>query len=483
MRETKIYSTRKNRAAAFFFVILSILLIFLIYAAVGNDKEVSDKVFSQQLPVIVIDTNGQIMDDTPLYSEEMVQGNSVLLQENTKRYKASFNLYNSDPFKAAHALDSSIETDIIMNARGQSSLAYPKKQYTVRFVDDNEFENPQQVLNMPKHDKWILNGMYSDKSFMRNYLAYKMGRQTMDYSPRTRYVEVYLKTGENQSQDEQYQGIYLLTEKIERDKDRVNITKNDKKYQDVSFIMARDKIKKGDVTLQSDWNKIESESTIIKEDLKKMRTILTVSYPSKNNLGDAEKQSILNTINDFEYALQSDNFRDKREGYQKHIDIDSFIKYSMINEITKNIDGGEVSTYFYKDVGGKIVAGPLWDFDMSLGNTYDTEVNKSSGFLMLNRIWYERFFQDEFFAHRYKNIYKNYRRTIWSDANINLMIDEAVLEIEPTIKRNNEKWFPKDSVDDYFDEVESLRSFLLNRLNWMDENIESIKRITEGVTE
>lgn len=480
MRETRLYSSRKQKTTVFLFLMLGAFLVFIVFIALDKEEnENSSAVFTGQLPVVVIDTQGQAMDDRPIYSESIVEGNSVLLQENTKRYKASFNLYNSDPFQAAHLLDSSLETDIIINARGQSSLAYPKKQYTLRFIDDNEFENPQEVLNMPKHDKWILNGMYSDKSLMRNQLAYKMGQQTMDYSPRTRYVEVYLKTDADQSKEEQYQGIYLFTEKIERHPHRVNISKNDGKYQDSSFIMARDKIKKGDVTLETDWNKVESESTIIKNDVKKMRTILSVSYPNKNNITEEDKRNLLKTVNDFEYALQSENFQDRKEGYGAHVDVESFVKYAMINEITKNIDGGEVSTYFHKDVGGKIVAGPIWDFDMSLGNTYDEDANKPIGFLMLNRIWFERFFQDEAFTNQYKSIYTNYRRSIWSDKNVNLMIDESILELQPAIQRNNDKWFPGDTVEDYLDQVESLRSFLLKRLSWMDKNIDAIKRIRE----
>lgn len=155
----------------------------------------------------------------------------------------------------------------------------------------------------------------------------------------------------------------------------------------------------------------------------------------------------------------------------------------MVNEITKNIDGGEVSSFFYKDIGQKIKAGPLWDFDMSLGNTNIEAIDDPTGFLMLETIWYERFFQDEYFVEKYKSIYKRYRNTIWNDENINLLIDEAVLEMGPAIERNNEKWYPKDTMEDYVEEVEKLRSFLITRLNWIDDNLNLLKRITENVVE
>lgn len=483
MRETKFFSNEKKHMNAFFFIVLGAVFLFFIFLALDFEEEDSQGVFSEQLPVIVIDTKGQEIDEMPGEQEEFVNDNLVTLQENSKRYKASLSLYNSDPNLASFKLDSEFDTDIVINTRGQSSLSYPKKQYTVRFVDENGYKNPKQVLNMPKHDKWVLNGMYSDKSLMRNQLAYKLGEQSMEYSPKTRYVEVYLKTNEISSKEEQYQGIYLLTEKIDRSPNRVNIQENEAKYNDTSFIMARDKIKAGDVVLQSDWNKLEEEYSIIPKDTLKLRTVFTVTYPNKDNITDQDKENIVQSLNDFEYALRSDNFRDKRSGYQEFVDIDSFIKFAMINEITKNIDGGEVSTYFYKDIGRKIKAGPIWDFDMSLGNTNIKDVDNPSGFLMLDRIWYDRFFQDEFFANQYKRIYRSYRKSIWSDENINLLINQSFLELEPAIQRNNDKWFKDESIDDYVHEVEALREFLITRLQWMDENIDLVKRVTQGVTE
>ena len=252
MRETKLVSKEKKHISAFFFLILGGVFLLFIFLALDFEEKESQVIFNNQLPVIVIDTNGQAIDEMPLKEEELINGNLIELQKNSKRYKASLSLYNSDPNLASYKLDSVIDTDIIINTRGQSSLNYPKKQYTVRFVDENGYKNPKHVLGMPKHDKWVLNGMYSDKSLMRNHLAYKLGEQSMDYSPKTRYVEVYLKTSENISKEEEYQGIYLLTEKIDRSANRVNIQENDKKYHDTTDIMARDKKKAGDVVLQSD---------------------------------------------------------------------------------------------------------------------------------------------------------------------------------------------------------------------------------------
>lgn len=484
MKRTEFYGKKSPRPRIFFLGLVLVILSALVVLALRLDDEEDEWTYDMGLPIILIDTGGETLDPNVEMEETMVNGEPMMLYGNSERYKASLKLYYRDPYDFGDkGVRPEMETDVVMNVRGQSSLTYPKKQYTLRFVDEMGFENPKEVLKMPKHDKWVLNGMYSDKSLLRNYLAYKMGRQTMEYSPDTRFVEVYIKKGEELSREDDYMGIFLLTEKIERGVNRVPIGKNNSAYGDTSFIMARDKIKAGDTVINSKWNSLEEDYVIIPKDRVKLRTLYTVSYPSGKNITEEDEASMLRTIDDFEYALRSSNFRDRDEGYRAHIDLDSFVKFAMINEITKNIDGGEVSSYFYKDLGSKIKAGPLWDFDMSMGNTYVEEVNEPEGFLIIDTIWFNRLFQDQFFVNRYKNIYRKYRSSIWNDNNINAMIDGALIELSPAISRNNEKWFPEDAMEDYIREVEELRGFLLERLHWMDENINLIKRITDNVVE
>lgn len=278
--------------------------------------------FYENLPVIVIDSFGEDLEPNSQLKETKVNNRSMMLYTNSDRYDGNLKLYYTDPYKYGNSeAKPALDTDIIINARGQSSLEYPKKQYTVRFVDEDGYENPQELLEMPKHDKWVLNGMYSDKTMMRNYLAYKMGKQVMEYAPATRFVEVYLRTSEGRTAEEDYAGIYLLTEKIERDSNRVKIDKNNKSFNDTSFIMSRDKIKAGDLVIQSDWNTLEEEYIIIPKDTIRMRTVFTVDYPSNDNITEEDRKNMERSINNFEYALRSSNFKDKKEGYGKYMNL------------------------------------------------------------------------------------------------------------------------------------------------------------------
>ncbi|WP_062532738.1 CotH kinase family protein [Jeotgalibaca dankookensis] len=493
---------RKKRKTSYFLFLglISTLLVFILFVSLTPplneadepgkripDSNVSTEIKENNLPIIVIDTKGQTIEAN--LEKEKVEINGLVreLRKATEKYEANMKLYEpnaSGYTEIGENAKPSVETNITLNIRGQSSLTYDKKQYTIRLVDEDNEKNPQTLLGMKKHDKWVLNGMYSDKSLIRNYLAYKIGRDTMEYSPDTRFVEVYFKDGTSESPSENtYMGVYLLTEKIERGKNRVAIDKNSTDYKDISFIISRDKIKLGDTILKSDWNKIEEDYVIDGHNNVRARTVFTTTYPSKNTITQTDQESIVNYLNLFEYSLRSTGFDDVRGGYRDYIDTTSFINFAMINEVMKNIDGGEVSTYFHKDIGGLMKAGPIWDFDQSAGNTPLEEVNEPTGFRMTNVIWFERLFQDPAFVKQYQRMYRHYRNTIWTNKNFDDLIDEAVLELGPSIDRNREKWYPEDSAKDYQNEIEAMKLFFKERLSWIDQNIHLVSRIKENAVE
>ena len=410
--------------------------------------------------------------------------------EKTSKYSnVNFKLYEPDDYgytSICGSVEPTLQTNIIINTRGQSSLSSPKKQYTVAFKDEDGIENPLEILGMPKHDKWVLNGSYEDKSLIRNYLAYKMAGEVMEYAPRTRYVEVYLnQTGDKEiSFESHYIGVYLLTEKIERGINRVDIDRNQDKYKDISFIIARDKIKLGDSVLGTKWGNLEDDLIVDEYGRIRPRTVITTSYPGPLILTKKHENDILEFLNEFEYTLRSSDFNDIKTGYRKFIDVDSFVNFAMINDIFKNIDGGDVSTYFYKDIGGLMKAGPVWDFDLTLGNTSVSQVNEPTGFSMVNTIWFERLFQDKYFADRYSKIlYPYYRSKKWKTIKIHNMIDDAVKELGPASIRNANRWYKNYSEAEYKQEIIEIKDFLEKRLRWMDENVHIVKRLIENAIE
>ncbi|MDL2236520.1 CotH kinase family protein [Christensenellaceae bacterium OttesenSCG-928-K19] len=444
------------------------------------------------LPIVVIDTEGQDISTPPPYATIQNGEMALRVREKSEKFRVNLSIYEQDGYGytcTCGVAQPTLTQSVLISLRGQSSLRMPKNQYTLNFVDEDGVEQPQSVLGMPSHDQWVLNGSYVDKSLVRNALAFDMAEQTMDYAPGYEYCEVLLNSsGGEFSFDRDYYGVYLMVEKIERGANRVDIDRSDPRVNDISFIIARDKVKVGDNILYTDWSALEDDFVII-GDTVRQRTVIVCSYPGSATLTEEYAERITGFLNDFEYALESAEFKDINDGYRGYIDVDSFIELAMINELFKNIDGGEISTYFYKDQGGKMNAGPLWDFDLTLGNTDTEEVNEPTGFRIINTIWFERLFQDPYFAKRYQSIYRFLRAGEWQTDELTQRVDGLVDELGPAIDRNLERWYTPEAIQqanvrtdaisrtEYDAEIEEIKLFLTERLDWMDDNLQIVQRI------
>lgn len=424
------------------------------------------------LPVVVIDTKGQNI--------EFIDKDE--LKKKTPRYEVELSLYDVNSEGRACIDDSSkpvVKEKVQIGVRGQSSLTKPKKQFSLKFLDEIGEEKDVSILDMPADDEWVLNGMSSDSSLIRNYLAYHVSGEIMNFAPDIRFVEVYIL--DNSSSDinnASYRGVYMFMEKISRSTDRVDITKADERYADTSFIIARDKIKEGDQVLGSLWGNVLPEYITDVNGITRKRSTLTYVYPGKNKITKKQQKIIDDYINNFELSLYSRDFTDEKKGYRKYIDVLSFVDFAIINEFFKNVDGGDVSTYFYKDIGGRLHAGPVWDFDLTLGLPKDSVFSNAEGFRMFNTIWFEQLFRDPYFVDMYITRYKFLRKNILSEKHLFKLIDDAVEELGNAIQRNNNKW--KNTLSqqiDYDTEIRQIKDYITKRANWIDHNTAILYRM------
>ncbi|UCF04984.1 MAG: CotH kinase family protein, partial [bacterium] len=240
--------------------------------------------------------------------------------------------------------------------RGSSSSGFPKKMYALELWDQRGNDTDASLLGLPAESDWVLYAPYSDKSLMRNALAYGWSNDIDEYAPRTRFVEMYLKTGTGALTSGDYVGVYLLVEKIKRDEDRVDIKKllpsQDSEPEITGgYIMKIDRPDPGDVGFTTNRGK----------DIRYVE-------PKEVEITGPQRTWLKNYMDEFETALFGANWRDPDDGYARFIDVDSWVGHILITELCKNIDGYNLSTFFHKDRGGKIVMGPVWDFNLSLGN-------------------------------------------------------------------------------------------------------------------
>ena len=403
------------------------------------------------LPIFIINTNGEtIMDDTRVVADMSVvyngEGNINTTTETPNHYVGKI----------------SIET------RGESSQQFPKKSYGLETQDALGNNLNVSLVDLPEENDWILYAPYSDKTMLRNALTYKIGNDLGHYASRTRFVEVILNY--------EYQGVYVLMEKIKRDKNRVDMATL--KPEDVSgdevtggYIIRRDKI---DATDYPAWRTDNSPWG------------LKFQYfdPKGDELVEEQRQYIRTFINHVEVSLAEETFKDEEIGYRKYIDVPSAIDFMLVNEIAKNVDAYTFSNYMYKDKesrGGKLHMGPLWDFNYAYGNVnYYENSQIAPGWIWTDRMyWYQRMVQDPYFASTMKCRWLSLRQTTLSNEYFSDTIDEMVETLGDAQVRNFERWpilgvwiTPNQYVGaTYADEVNWLKQWLFERLAWMDANM------------
>lgn len=329
------------------------------------------------------------------------------------------------------------ESPMRIKGRGNSTWTLPKKPYKMKF------DSKTSLLNEPSDKEWVLLANYTDKTAIRNEIAFYMGEMSkLDYTPRTHYVEVMLNGV--------YNGTYQLCEQLKISKDRVNVG-------DDGYLLEVDaKAALDDITFN----------------------VSHISYPINIKDPDVEvgseaynyvSQYLQNTVD----ALFSDNFADETDGYAKYIDTESFVDWYLINEIAKNGDSFfYTSCYMNLTRDGKLKMGPLWDFDIAFGNVNYGDCGDPEGLIYNWAELYTRLFQDPNFVAKVKERFKFFyskREDIYNEINAN-----ATYLKYSTIENNNKwhtlytsTWPNKEIWGSYENEVQSLKQWLEKRFQWL----------------
>jgi hypothetical protein len=418
------------------------------------DPDIRD--FSSNLPIAVVDTFGERVGQTT--------------EDQTLIYAAFID--NNDRGRARIAGLPDLITRAGLNVRGKSSAGFAKKQYHLETLDEYNLDRDVSILGFPAESDWVLSAPYSDKSLMRNYLTYNWSNDIGRYAVRTKFMEMFLNTNGGGVSMDDYVGVYILMEKIKIDENRVNITKlspSDVNEPEITggYIIKKDKLDTGDLTF--------STSTGLN---------LIHLEPDKFEITQEQKDWIKGYINEFEAVLYGPDFKDPINGYAKYIDVDSFIDLHIIVELTKNIDGFRLSTYMFKDRNGKLNMGPVWDYNLSLGNADYLEGWKPDGWYYDlisagDYPWWRRLFEDPDFQMRYADRWFILRKNLFDTTVLLQGIDDIVDLLGEAQVRNFDRWsilgtyvWPNWFIaQTYQQEIDWMKDWLRQRLDWMDSQI------------
>ncbi len=426
---------------------------------------------SSDLPIVVINSTYAIIDEP---KRDATMG--IIYNGEGQRNALS------DPF---NEYDGKIGIEL----RGQSSqFFFDKKSYGIETRDTSGENLNVSLLGMPKENDWIFYGPVSDKTLVRNTLMYQLSNEIGRYASRTRFCELVLN-GE-------YVGVYVLIEKIKRDKNRVDIAKltPDKLDGDEitgGYILRLDKYGIYDTNIFP--SQFSSET---------IRLDYQVIYPKSEELHPLQYEYIQQYMYDFEEALVSEDYQDPDIGFRKYIDVESFIDYILLNELSRNPDAYRISTYFHKKndaEGGKIQMGPIWDFNIAMGNADFCLGPSHHGWVLNYNItcpndywligyWWDKLMTDPDFVVQLQNRWAALRQSAFSVENIHGIIDSSAQILDEAQGRNFTK---HDILDTYIwpnyyiggsypAEILWLKNWFAKRLNWMDENIQNISVQVKG---
>lgn len=427
-----------------------------------------DETLCTHLPIIKIDTNGVEIPGRPFHNQATGKTEHTLAADGSDTVAGKADIIDGEGNK--HLSDeAALSSDIRIRIRGNSSRHFDKLPYLIELINPDGTNNQQEVMGMASHHEWALHGPFLDKTLIRNYMWYNIAGQIMDWAPNVRFCELILN-GE-------YQGVYLMTETITAGKDdsRISLSATEKRNTFSGYILRHDR------GSETEMKNIDPLSVYTMRTDKKINIV----YPGAANLNEELARSIELEFSAFEKAIYSYDF-DNKEGYKGNIDVESFVDYFIINEVSLNRDAGLYSTYIYKDTDRKYKM-CVWDFNNALDNYEETE-NPTDGFAMYGTLWFNRLVQDEDFTEKIIERYKNLRKTVLSDAYLNRFMDDTITWLGDAVDRNYEKWgYSFEKSEDrpipsernprsYEEAVTKMKNCLNERLVWMDNNIESLKQ-------
>lgn len=448
------------------------------------------------LPLIRIDTGGQKIPGRGIVNEISGQIESY---ETTDAGEEEI-LVTLETVEEAgvyhHAQDpASLTSRAFFRIRGNSSRLFDKSNYRIRLVEEEDLSDNRRLslLGMSAESEWALHGPFLDKTLIRNYMWMNLSAEVMGDAPDVRFCELMI--------DGEYKGVYVLMETICEGEGRVDLTDYEPGSPVCSYIL--------EIGKRMDPEKVIDNFSFYTEKMEAERKV-ELLYPGRSMQTEMVKNYVAADFGEIEKLLYSAEMTRKTGSYRRLLDVDSFVDYYILQEFLSVIDAFSASTYFYRDVRGKLTIGPVWDYNNALDNFFLPVSEK--GFLLAQKGWYAQLMMDEDFVEQVIRRYRSLRKGILSEERLNRYMDETIAWLGSAVERNYEVWgYSFDPMtlesyqrrafeleegesvhdmsaeeyearlwgvnpDSYEEAVEWMREYMTKRGEWLDENIDSLRQ-------
>lgn len=436
------------------------------------------KLAETNLPIVFIDVDGETISRYKRITARMKiihNGNGEINYADTLTHKGQRVDY---------------EGYVALRYRGNSSYnRSDKKPYSFRTLDKSLEQDGQkkkvEILGMGKDNNWALLAPFSDKSMIRDMLAFELSRPWMEFVPQGRFCEVVL--------DGTYYGVFVLCEVVSKGKHRLNLPDPAVEGDGLTggYIVEVDR--NDDYSFLSNYHPVDGRG----REYELNNIYIQYKFPDYEDLTDAQKNYIKSAVDKMEQSLASEDYRNPETGYARYIDVMSFADYQLAKEFGHDVDGYRLSCKMYKrrDSEDSRFKLTLWDMNLAYGNSdyydgwrTDTWVYESNELLYYFNdpqfvpFWWYRLNADVNYQNILKERWAEYRHANFSNESIVALVDSMVslLNAHGAQQRNTQAWdnwgvyvWPNYYVAlDYYDEIDYLKQWLADRIAWMDEKLE-----------
>ena len=365
-----------------------------------------------------------------------------------------------------YTTDTELVADGEIKGRGNSTWGAPKKPYRIKL------EKKERLLGMSNDRNWALLANHFDKSLLRNIVAFEISNIVdMSWTPKSVSVDYYMNGT--------YRGVYTLTEHVRVADERLDldlVSENDNSGEALT----------GDYFLELDFHFDEPS---------KFRTStmnLPIMFKDPDEPTPNQFEYVQNYFNTADSVLYSENFKDAAEGYRKYIDVESFINYYIIHELSKNVDGNfRGSCHMALRKNGKIELPMVWDFDIAFGNadhlTWEqgaTSNDWRGWYIKTQSPWFDQLFKDPVFVAELKTRWNELKPQLATIPDFIRTQADALNEAQARNfgpkpqgagwNINSEEWNTKRPIVSYQNEINFLVNFVEKRFEWLDTEINKL---------
>jgi len=436
------------------------VLITVVLTAVFASTAFAQNPQATGLPIMVINT----VDNAPINSKEIWTNIEFVSLSDPGNPHHDFSRNRSDIALPDRPSDEIKGRGNATWEMPQWNMNYPKKPYRLRF------NKKISLFGLEPARNWILLAEYRDPSYIFTPLTFYIAKNIFEMPFTHNYFHVHLYVNGD------YRGLYGLTEHKQVNPGRIDIDPNEGWHVNIDGYY--------------------DEDPKFKTDNYQLPIMIKSPEPENDaaNINNPEYQFVKDDWNELTHLMNSGDFPDN--GYRNLIDMSTFVNYLLVSEIIRNFEelAGSVSSpgpksmQAYKDKGGKISLGPLWDFDCGFGYNYQSthEYFRDYSEFILKHPFLQRFYDDPLFLSELRKRWdEKYPMLIEIPAQINAIAEK----IRSSVSEDAQRWYKSNNfsanngyVGSQYDTnhvqvTNNLITWWNNRIAWLNTEISKYQMV------